>query len=417
MQGTAELIFTGDELLRGDTVNTNQAFLGGRLLELGLFPTHAVSVTDDRRAIAHALVAALLRSPDVIILSGGLGPTEDDLTREGVADALDRPLELRDELLTQIAERFRKLDISMGASNKKQALIPRDATVIPLVGTAPGFWLDEGGTLVAALPGVPRELEQMWDETLRPTLVDRFGIVETLPSVRRLRLHGIGESMLADVLQDIPWRGAGVEIGTQASLDGITLTFRAQPDEESRARLAELEELVRDILGTKIYGSEDDTLSGMVGMLLRDRNMTIATAESCTGGLLAKRLTDQPGSTDYFVGGVVAYSDRLKGTLLGVSPEILHNHGAVSEQTASAMALGARSRLQADCAIATTGIAGPGGGTPDKPVGLVYVATTIGSDVRVRRFNLFRSREEVRERAAYAALDVLRRRLLDSLEH
>lgn len=419
MRGTAELIFTGDELLRGDTVNTNQAFLGERLVELGFFPTHAVSVTDDRDAISAALVTALLRHPDVVILSGGLGPTEDDLTREAVADALSRPLVLHDPILAEIRERFRKLGINMGESNRKQALLPADAVAIPIVGTAPGFWLEESGTLIAALPGVPRELETMWRGTLSPMLAARLttgGETGQEAAVRRLRLHGIGESTLADVLKDIPWRGEGVEIGTRAALDGITLVLRAQPNERARRRLAEVEELVRDVLGTKIYGTDDDTLSGVLGGLLRDRDLTIATAESCTGGLVAKRLTDHAGSSDYFVGGVVAYSDRLKTALLGVPPALIAQHGAVSEETARAMALGARENLRADCAIATTGIAGPGGGGADKPVGLVYVATALRDDIEVRSFNMFRTRDEIRERTAYAALDLFRRRLLDPLD-
>src|SRR5680860_1508662 len=280
MRGTAELIFTGDELLRGDIVNTNQAYLGERLLELGVFATHAVSVTDDREAISRAIVSSLLRHPDILILSGGLGPTEDDLTREAVSDALNRPLVLHEELLELIRERFRMLDIHMGESNRKQALIPTGAQAIPIVGTAPGFWIEDGETLIAALPGVPRELEQMWTGTLGPLVSHRLGQREPAgePAVRRLRLHGIGESTLADVLSEIPWRGEGVEIGTRASLDGITLILRAQPDRNSRERLAEVEERVRDVLGVKIFGSDDDTLAGILGTLLRDRGLTIATA-------------------------------------------------------------------------------------------------------------------------------------------
>lgn len=418
MRGTAELIFTGDELLRGDIVNTNQAYLGERLLESGIFTTHAVSVTDDREAISRAIVSALLRHPDVLILSGGLGPTEDDLTREAVADALNRPLELREELLEAIRERFRMLDMRMGESNRKQALIPRGAVAIPMVGTAPGFWIEDGETLIAALPGVPRELEEMWKGTLAPLVSQRLGRRDPdgEPAVRRLRLHGIGESTLADLLEEIPWRGAGVEIGTRASLDGITLVLRAQPDADSRERLAQVEERVRNVLGVKIFGSDDETLAGVLGALVRDRGLTIATAESCTGGLVAKRLTDHPGSSDFFVGGVVTYSDALKTRLLGVEPALLKEHGAVSEEVAVAMARGAQERLGAKCSIATTGIAGPTGGTAEKPVGLVYVATAIGDDVQARQFNMFRSRDEIRERTAYASLDVLRRRLLESLD-
>ena len=418
MRGTAELIFTGDELLRGDIVNTNQAFLGERLLESGVFTTHAVSVTDDREAISRAIMSALLRAPDILIISGGLGPTEDDLTRESVADALDRALVSHDDLLAAIRARFEELGIQMGDSNRKQALIPKGATPIPLVGTAPGFWLTDGDTLIAALPGVPRELEHMWYDTLAP-LVDRTlgrGHGEGEPAVRRLRLHGIGESTLADLLEEIPWRGHGVEIGTRASLDGVTLILRAQPDEHARERLAALEERVREVLGSKIFGTDNETLGDVLGILLRDRGLTVATAESCTGGLVAKRLTDSAGSSDYFLGGVVAYSNESKTGLLGVDPALIAEWGAVSEEVARAMALGIRERMGSRCALATTGIAGPGGATSEKPVGLVYVATAVDDDIRVRRFNMFRTREEIRERTAYVALDLLRRRLLDELD-
>ena len=423
MHGTAELIFTGDELLRGDIVNTNQAFLGECLLDVGLFTTHALSVTDDVDAIASALQAALIRRPDVVILSGGLGPTEDDLTREAVSSALGRPLEHHDELLVQIQARFTQLGIHMGDSNRKQALIPEGATVISFIGTAPGFWLVSGDTLVAALPGVPRELATMWTETVEPLVRSRLreaqakdGRSEQGVIVRRLRVYGIGESTLAELLSDIPWRGHGVDIGTRAALDGLTLILRAQPTAEAHAMLAHIEEQVRDILGTKIYGTGDADLAGVVGGLLRDRGLTVASAESCTGGLVAKRLTDIPGSSDYFLGGVVAYSNPLKTALLDVEPALLDEHGAVSEEVAAAMAVGVRRRLGADCAISTTGIAGPGGGSAEKPIGLVYIGTALGDDVQVRSYTMFRSREEIRTRTAQTALDLFRRRFLDPLE-
>lgn len=423
MRGTAELIFTGDELLRGDIVNTNQAFLGECLLDLGLFTTHALSVTDDVEEIAGALQASLIRRPDVVILSGGLGPTEDDLTREAVSSALGRPLEHHQELLEQIRGRFAQLGMNMGDSNRKQATIPEGATAMPFPGTAPGFWLVSGDTLVVALPGVPRELAMMWAESVEPLLVSRLrtpGAEDGQPSagviVRRLRVYGIGESTVADLLSEIPWRGHGIDIGTRAALDGLTLILRAQPTAEAHAMLAQVEEQVRDILGTKIYGAGNADLAGVVGGLLRDRDLTVATAESCTGGLVAKRLTDIPGSSDYYVGGVVAYSNRLKTDLLGVEPALLEGHGAVSEEVAAAMAAGACARLGTRCAISTTGIAGPGGGSPEKPVGLVYVGTVIDGDVQVRRFTMFDSREEIRVRTAHTALDMFRRRFLDPLE-
>ena len=230
--------------------------------------------------------------------------------------------------------------------------------------------------------------------------------------VRRLRVTGIGEGTLADALKDLPWREQGVKFGTRAGLSGITVILRGGPAKKARAGVLYLESRVREILGDKVFGVDEADLAEALGQVLRQHRLTVATAESCTGGLVAKRLTDIPGSSDYFVGGVVSYSNRLKTALLGVSETLLATHGAVSEPVARAMAVGAVSRLGADCAIATTGIAGPNGGSPQKPVGLVYVATSVESEIEVARFTMFRDRDEIRERTAQTGLDLLRRRLL-----
>ena len=416
MHGSAEMIFTGDELLRGDIVNSNQAYLGEKLLEMGVFATHALTVTDHMHSIAEAIRAALKREPDVLLISGGLGPTEDDLTREAVAEALGVALEHHDELLEQIAARFARFSMNMPPSNRKQALLPTGAVPLPFTGTAPGFWIKAGVTLIAALPGVSRELHTMWEEELAPIIVRRLTTQteghESGVLVRRLRVTGIGEGTLADALKDLPWREQGVEFGTRAGLRGITVILRGGPAEKARRGVVALERRVGEILGDKVFGVGDADLAEVVGDLLRQRHLTVATAESCTGGLVAKRLTDVSGSSDYFVGGVVSYSNRLKTRLLGVDESLLAAHGAVSEPVARAMATGAVSRLEADCAIATTGIAGPGGGTADKPVGLVYIATSVEGDVEVTRLTMFRGRAEIRERAAQTGLDLLRRRLL-----
>jgi nicotinamide-nucleotide amidase len=428
MRGRAEMIFTGDELLRGDTVNTNQAWLGDRMLELGLFATHALSVTDEMDSIATALTASLSRCPDLVVLSGGLGPTEDDLTREAVSAALGLPLEHHEELLEAIRAQFRRLNMIMSESNLKQALIPAGASPIPMSGTAPGFWLDHHGVVVAALPGVPRELKEMWSGYVEPVMRRKLSSPPDPASagdgtttvaqptggtlVRRLRLYGIGESTLAEALRGIPWRGTGVEIGTRAAMDGITLILRAQPARGAAEELATREAEIRAILGDKVYGTGDDDMAAVVGEMLRARGLTVCTAESCTGGLIAKRFTDTAGSSDYFLGGVVTYSNRLKTVLLGVDEAVLAAHGAVSEQVAEAMARRARERLGADCAISVTGIAGPGGGTQEKPVGLVYIGTALRDDLRVDRFNMFTTRTEIRERTAQTAMDLLRRRLV-----
>jgi nicotinamide-nucleotide amidase len=408
---TAELIFTGDELLRGDIVNTNQSYLGQRLLDLGIFPKRSLCVADDFDAIVAAIKESIAREPEVLVLSGGLGPTEDDLTREATADALQRPLQLHEGLLEQIRERFASRGYRMGDSNRKQALLPRGAVALPIAGTAPGFYLEQGPTLVVALPGVPWELTEMWEGTVEPLIRGRAasGLGH---AVRRIRTFGIGESMAAERLAGLDWRGADVDIGTRANIDGLTIILRGPDSPEGRRRLDEVQELVCSILGERVFSVDGPGLPEITGDLLRRAGLTVAVAESCTAGLVGKRLTDVPGSSDYFVGGVAAYADRIKREVLGVPAALLAEHGAVSEETAVAMAEGVLRLMGSDCALSTTGVAGPGGGTEEKPVGLVFVGCVVEGVAQVERLRLFGRRDQIRERAALSALDLLRRRLL-----
>lgn len=417
---TAEMIFSGDELLRGDTLNTNQTYLGERLLDLGIFATHALCVTDDLAAMVEAIRAGLARRPVVLVLSGGLGPTDDDLTREAVAEALDRPLEHHDDLLEQIRSRFTSRGWPMGDSNRKQALIPRGASAIPLAGTAPGFYVQHEETLVVALPGVPWELGLMWEETVEPLLRARAAALSTgAPGavfqgqdVRRIRTFGIGESMLAEQLAEFDWHDPLATIGTRAHLDGVTVILRGPAAPPATSRLETVQARVLAILGERVYDVEGQGLPEVVGGLLRAAGLTVAVAESCTGGLVAKRLTDVPGSSDYFLGGVTAYANRVKSEVLGVPAEMLAAHGAVSPEVAAAMAEGVCRLVGADCALSTTGVAGPDGGSEAKPVGLVHIGSVVHEVTQVERFHFPGQREHIRERAAYAALDLLRRRLL-----
>lgn len=413
---TGEMIFSGDELLRGDTVNTNQCYLGERLLGLGIFATHALTVTDDLAAMVQAIKDSLARRPVVLVLSGGLGPTEDDLTREAVAEALGRPLEHHEDLLEAIRARFAARGFKWGESNRKQALIPRGMTSIPLTGTAPGFYAWHDGTLVVALPGVPWELKQMWEEWIEPVLRARPVAqgaegAGTIQEVRRIRTFGIGESMLAEELKEFDWHDAEVSIGTRAHLDGVTVILRGQASAAGVLKLSAVQERVVTILGGRVYSIGGEELPDIVGRMLRERGLTLAAAESCSGGLVAKRITDVAGSSDYFRGGVVAYANDVKTEVLGVPPGLLAQYGAVSEETAAALAEGVCRLLRTDCALSTTGIAGPGGGTGSKPVGLVYIGSVVNGVTTVERNVFPGQREHVRERAAYAALDLLRRRL------
>jgi nicotinamide-nucleotide amidase len=411
MDRNAELIFTGDELLRGDIVNTNQAYLGQRLLDLGIFATHAVSVCDDLPAIVTAIQDALGRHPEVLVLSGGLGPTEDDLTREATAMALGLRLEHHENLLEEIRERFATRGYTMGESNRKQAQLPEGATAIPISGTAPGFHLEREGTLIVALPGVPWELKEMWEGTVEPRLGLRPGIGAG-HAVRRIRVFGVGESMAAEKLADLPWRGSDVDIGTRASLEELTIILRGPATPEGSRRLDELQARVCAVLGDRVFGVDGPGLPEITGRMLQERGLTVSVAESCTGGLVGKRFTDIPGSSDYFLGGITAYSNEVKIEMLGVPEELLSRHGAVSSETAAAMAEGVARLLASDCALSVTGVAGPGGGTEEKPVGLVFIGSVVGGITEVERLRLFGRRDQIRERAALAALDLLRRRLL-----
>ncbi len=423
MNGTAEMIFSGDELLRGDTINTNQTYLGGRLLDLGIFATHALSVTDNLRTMVEAIKASLARHPVVLILSGGLGPTADDLTREAVAEALERPLVHHEELLELIKARFAARGLVMGDSNRKQALIPDGASAIPLSGTAPGFYVQEGPTLVAALPGVPWELKEMWERNVEPLLRARpapgggmaAGSTEASEwkpqTVRRIRTFGIGESMLGEMLSEFDWYDPQATIGTRANLDGVTIIVRGQATPEGKQRLETVQRRIISLLGERVYGTDGEDLPEIVGEMLRARSLTMAVAESCTGGLIGKYLTDVPGSSGYFIGGVTAYDNRVKTNVLGVPTEMLAAHGAVSVEVAAAMAEGVCRLLGAHCSVSTTGVAGPTGGSQEKPVGLVYVGSVVSGTTKVERVHIPGEREQIRERAAFVALDLLRRRL------
>lgn len=424
MNSTAEMIFSGDELLRGDTINTNQAYLGRELLDLGVFATHALSVTDDLAAMVQAIRDSVARRPAVLILSGGLGPTEDDLTREAVAEALGRPLEEHEKLLDLIQARFATLGLVMSNSNRKQALIPQGALPIPLTGTAPGFYLEQGETFVVALPGVPWELRQMWEQTVEPLLRARLLGESRSPAaavqaprwkpqaVRRIRTFGIGESMLAEMLSEFDWHDPRATIGTRANPDGVTIILRGEASAEGQQHLDKVQDRILAILGEHVFAIDGKELPEIVGDMLRRHGLTVAVAESCTGGLVGKRFTDVPGSSDYFIGGITAYDNRVKLDLLSVPAEVLASKGAVSPEVASAMAEGVCQLLRTDCSVSTTGVAGPGGGTEEKPVGLVYLGSVLDGVTEVQRLYIPGQREQVRERTAFAALDLLRRRLL-----
>lgn len=408
-----EVLTIGDELLRGEILDSNKSHLSERLREFDLHVRFHASVRDDPRDIEDALNRAGRRS-DAVLISGGLGPTRDDITIEVLAAATGRKLALHQPSLDAMRAYFERFGRTMSPSNEKQAWFPEGAEVLPNpVGTAPGCMLETDAALFFCMPGVPRELYRMLDEQVLPRL--RARLAPDAPVLRStlLRTFGIGESTLEDALRDLA-RGEDVELGFRTTWPDnfLRATARGRGEAEAGRRLDELCEALSERLGSLVYGRDDQTMESVVGVLLRERGATLATAESCTGGLLAGRITAVPGSSSYFLGGIAAYANRVKQQLLGVPEALLQQHGAVSEPVAKAMAEGARERFGADYALATTGISGPGGGSEEKPVGTVCIGFASPAGTDVRRFLFPFDRERHRQITVQAALDRLRRELL-----
>ena len=409
-----EIITIGDELLLGFTIDTNAAHLAQELAGIGIQVVRRATVGDGAGGIAAAVREALDRT-GAVITTGGLGPTSDDLTKPAIAELFGRAL-TRDEAIVANLERIWKERGRPGplpAPNLQQAMIPDGACVlVNRHGTAPGIWLeDDRGRWVAMLPGVPREMRGMLADELLPLLRRRAGSADRVVRSRTLRTTGLAESSAAVQLGDIARHVAGLPLAYLPGIDGLDLrlTARDMPPAEADARLAEGIEQLRARLARYVYGEGTDDLAAVVLQLCRERALRIAVAESCTGGLLGARLTAVPGSSDVVEGGVVAYDNRVKQALLGVRESDLRDGGAVSEPVARQMATGVRGRLGTAVGIGITGVAGPSGGTPDKPVGTVWLALDVEGAVRAVRTIFVGDRDEIRRRAAQAALDMLRR--------
>ena len=408
----AEILTIGDEVLRGEIVDSNKAYLSDRLLQLDIECHYQTSVRDDPADMADAFVRAVGRC-GVVLVSGGLGPTRDDLTAKVLADTFGRELRLDDASLETIRGFFASVGREMGENNAKQAYFPDRADILPNpIGTAPGFGIEEQDTLIFCLPGVPRELHLMMDQEVVPRLEARGRGNRHVVRTALLRTFGVGESSLDADLKDIA-TGSDVSLGFRTSFPDNFLrpTARGATPEVAEARLRELVLAIRERLGAVIYSEEDETLEAVAGGLLRDRGQSIAVAESCTGGLIAEKITDVPGSSEYFLGGVVAYSNAAKVALLGVPQAHLDEHGAVSEVVARAMAEGVRDRFGADIGVATTGISGPDGGSDEKPVGLVCIALSDGDTTHVESFVFPLDRTRHRALTSQVALDWVRRHL------
>ena len=414
-----EVVTIGTELLLGAALDTNALDLGTALAAAGIEVTRRTTVADKADAVSTAVRDALERT-GAVLTTGGLGPTKDDLTKKAVAAVFGRRLVLDETVLKHIEERFRRFGRTMTPSNRVQAEIPQGAQVLANPrGTAPGIWLeDETGRLIIMLPGVPVEMRGLLVEQVLPRLVDRARQSGAPPAVvrsRTVRTTGIPESALAERIAAIEDGLGPLTLAYLPSVVGVDLRLTAWemvPEEADRQLARAVEQLVRE-LGHRAYGEESADLAAVVLDLLRTSGRKLAVAESCTGGVLGARLTAIPGASDVFVGGVIAYDNGVKQAMLDVSAETIDRHGAVSEQAVRAMAEGAARRFRVACAIAVTGIAGPTGGTPEKPVGTVWLAARSGDDTLALQRQFLGERDEIRARSAQAALDLLRLMLLE----
>lgn len=417
----ASIVSIGNELLTGQTPNTNASHLSEKLLTIGIPVVNSYTIGDEIDSIVRAFNLAA-DDADIIIATGGLGPTDDDLTRQALAKFLNKELQLQDELLQKIQDFFTSRDrhpsslelrrTGMPEKCKIQAYIPAGAKALENnLGTAPGILIEANDKLYVALPGVPSEMKQMFEESVLPKL--RKLSVSQAVVIRKLKCFGAGESNIAELLGPAMQRGRNPLINCTAHCGVITLTIIATADEQQKAeQLAEKDEKsLRDKLGELIYGTDEQTLAEVVGKQLAQQKKTLAVAESCTGGTLAKLITDIPGASRYFTYGWVTYSNTTKTTELGIEAELIEKHGAVSEQVAEAMAQCARKKAATDFAIAITGIAGPAGASEQKPVGLVYISVDSISGTETKRIIFSHDRDSIRLRAAQTAINMLRLKL------
>ncbi len=409
----AEIIAVGTELLLGQSTDTNSAWIAGNLARLGFNVFHIQSVGDNERRMEEAFRQALSRS-GLVVVTGGLGPTVDDVTRKAASRALQKPLIFHEDLSKEIEERYRSRNQAYPKTNANQAFLPQGATVLSNPsGTAPGFLSKAGKSFMACLPGVPSEMKAMFETQLEPKLREMNpGRVVILS--RTYRTTGLPESQLNERILELFENSLNPTVAVLAHAEGVDvrLTARAEGDAAALELLDGLGKKMTALLPHHIYGWDRDDLETIVGRLLDTRNLTLALGESLTGGLVAHRLTQVPGSTRYFRRAYVTYSDLSKTELLKVPSELIRAHGAVSRETALAMAKGCRAADGSDLGLATTGIAGPGGATGEKPVGLVYTALADEAHSWVREFRFTGPRETVKRKAAQAALEMVRRHCL-----
>lgn len=408
----AEIISVGTEILLGDIVNTNTQFLAKELASIGIEVYRQEVIGDNEDRLLGILEEALKRS-DMVITTGGLGPTKDDLTKETACKFFNMDLELHEKSLKELEEYFSRMGRKIVESNYKQVYFPKEAIVLPNPnGTAPGAILEKNNKYIVILPGPPKEMKPMYLNHVKPYLIKKGdGIIES----KVVRVLGIGESMAAEKLKEFIENGVNPTVAPYAKEEDVIfrITAKAEKEEEALKLIEPVKNKVKEILGEDVYGEgEDTTIEKVVGDLLIKNNLKISTAESCTGGMIASRLVSIPGISDVFLEGAVTYTNEAKVRTLNVKEETLKKYGAVSEETAREMAEGMAKRTGSDIAVVTTGIAGPGGGTEEKPVGLVYIGLYYKGEVFVYK-NVFNgNRQAVRTKATVRALDIVRRKIM-----
>lgn len=407
----AEIIAIGSEMLTPFRVDTNSLWLTERLNAMGIDVKLKTVVGDDEARLEETIRDAMKRS-EIVISTGGLGPTEDDITRKIFARVLKRQLILEQEILDKVRARFARRNVPMPEINARQALVINGAQVLyNNNGTAPGMLITEGKCTVALLPGPPREMKPIFDDSVAPVLKQRAG--DRLIVRRCLSIFGLTESRTDELAAPVYLKCQNPST-TILFKDGqieLHLTAQAKNEPEANKLLDELGGQLEEVLGEYVFSRSNETLEQVVGELLKWRGYTLATAESCTGGLLAGRITDVPGSSEYFLEGVISYSNEAKADLLGVPKKLIKEHGAVSEEVANAMAAGIRKRAGSTFGVGITGVAGPGGGSEEKPVGLVYIALADDSQATARKFIFPGDRQFIRTLSVNAALDMVRRRV------
>jgi len=404
------IVTVGDELTSGATVDTNGPFITVELYREGWTVCARMAVGDDETAIVDALAYLTDRSR-IVIVTGGLGPTADDRTREAIARAVKKNLVIDESIRDRLKERFRSYGLKWTENNEKQAYFPRGATIVKNpAGTAQGFYLPHGSSGIIALPGVPREVREMMPLSVMPLLRSLAGDGKRETAVRTVKLFGRTEAQIDEIVRAVTLPSARVSIGSYPQFPEIHLriTVRDESGEISDGLLNDVTSMIRNRLGDYVYGYDDDTIEEIIAAALRAREMTIAVAESCTGGMIGDRLTDVPGSSAYFERGYVTYTNVSKVELLGVPEEVIAAAGAVSEETARAMAEGVRAAARTDIGCATTGIAGPSGGTKEKPVGTVYIAVADGVHTTCRKFSFGGGRRRIKELSTRWALEMIR---------